>query len=93
MDNRLINLTQKHILVRLADALILINDIYGTNSDTGNLNVSLKRSDLAALASMTVANTIKILSSLVKEKLIEVNKRNIKIKNLKGLKELSVFGL
>lgn len=93
MDIRLVNLTQKHIRARLADSLILINDTYGTNSDTGNLNVSLKRSDLAALANMTTANVIKLLSSFVKEKLIEVDKRDIKIKKLKDLENLSIFGL
>lgn len=93
MDNRLINLTQKHIRARLADALIMIKEIYGINSATGLINVSLKRSDLAALSNMTMANAIKILSSFVKENLIEINRRDIKIKNLQGLRGLSVFGL
>lgn len=93
MDNRLVNLTQKHIRARLADALILIDDIYGIQVETGILNVSLKRSDLAAISHMTISNTIKLLSSFSKEKLIEVNKREIKILDMNGLKELSVFGL
>ncbi len=92
MDNRLFNLTQKHIRARLADALLMIHDIYGTNTKTGILNVSLKRADLAALANMTIANAIRLLSSFSKENLIEVNRRDIKIMDLKGLRDLSVFG-
>jgi CRP-like cAMP-binding protein len=90
-DNRIINLTQKHIRARLADALLMINEVYGT-CPLGILDISLKRSDLAALANVTTANTIRLLSSFVKEDLIEVNQRDIKIKNLKALKDISVFG-
>ncbi len=90
-DGRLVNLTQKHVRARLADALLLIKDIYGTNSITGNLNVTLKRSDLAALSSMTTPNAIRVLSSFKKEGLVDVNRQSIKIKNLKILKEISTF--
>ena len=93
MDKRLFNLTQKHIRARMADALLMIFEIYGTNADTGILNVSLKRADLAALANMATANAIRLLSSLAKENLIEVNRRDIKILDINGLKDLSVFGL
>lgn len=92
-DGRLVNLTQKHIRARLAEALLLINDIYGTNPISGILNVSLKRSDLAGLANMTTSNAIRVLSSFNKEKLVNVNHRNIKINDLKGLKYISNFGM
>lgn len=90
-DGRLVNLTQKHVRARLADALLLIKDIYGTNSITGNLNVTLKRSDLAALSNMTTPNAIRVLSSFKKEGLVDVNRQSIKIKKLKILKEISTF--
>jgi len=90
-DSRLVNLTQKHVRARLADALILIYDIYGTNSSTGNLNVTLKRSDLAGLSNMTTPNAIRVLSSFNKENFIDVNRQSIKINNLKILKEISTF--
>ena len=90
-DGRLVNLTQKHVRARLADALILINDIYGTNSSTGNLNVTLKRSDLAGLSNMTTPNAIRVLSSFNKKNLVDVNRQNIKITDLKALKEVSTF--
>ncbi|MCK5401929.1 MAG: Crp/Fnr family transcriptional regulator [Flavobacteriaceae bacterium] len=90
-DSRLVNLTQKHVRARLAEALLLINGIYGTNPRTGVLNVSLKRSDLASLANMTTANAIRVLSSFSKENLVDVNHRNIKINNLKVLKDISTF--
>ena len=91
-DDRLLNLTQKHVKARLAEALLLIHDIYGTNPNTGNLNVNLKRSDLAGLSNMTTPNAIRVLSSFNKENLVEVKNKNIKIIDLKALKEISTFG-
>ena len=87
----MINLTQKHIRARLADALLLVHDIYGISPDDGALNVLLKRADLAALANMATANAIRILSSFAKENLIGIRGRKIKINNLKALKEISVY--
>ena len=85
----MVNLTQKHIRARLAEALILIYEIYGTRPGTNNLNVSLKRSDLADLANMSTANAIRVLSNFNREKLVDINKRNIRINDLKALKFIS----
>ena len=90
-DGRLVNLAHKHVRARLAEALIMINDIYGTNTSTGNLNVTLKRSDLAGLSNMTTPNAIRILSSFNKENLVDVNRQYIKINKLKALKDISTF--
>jgi CRP-like cAMP-binding protein len=92
-DSRLVNLTQKHIRGRLAEALLLIHDVYGTNQKTGNLNVCLKRSDLAGLSNMTTANAIRVLSSFKKRNLVEVNHHNIKLIDLIVLKDISAFDL
>jgi len=91
-DLRIANLTHKHLRARLADALLLVNETYGTCPIKQTLNVHLKRADLAALANMTTANAIRVLSSFAKENIIETNRRNIKINNLKALQEISEFG-
>jgi len=90
-DSRLVNLNQKHVRGRLAEALLLIHDIYGTNQKTGNLSVYLKRSDLAGLSNMSTGNAIRVLSSFKKENLVEVNRQNIKIMDLNVLKDISAF--
>lgn len=91
-DQRMLTLTQKHLRGRLADALLLLQKEYGTLSDEATLDIQLKRADLAALANMTSANAIRILSFFVKEDLIETNRRQIKIKNFDGLTKLSQLG-
>jgi len=91
-DTRMLNLTQKHMRARMADALLLLYDEYGTLADNKTLNVKLKRADLAAMANMTVANAIRVLSLFTKEMLIETNKRQIKIKNMEGLNRVGQLG-
>ena len=88
-DERIVNLTQKHMRGRLAETLILLKDVYGLLADNESLTVSLKRSELASLSNMTTSNAIRVLSAFSKEKLIELDRRNIKIKNISGLKKIS----
>ena len=90
VETRMINLTQKHLRARLADALLLVEDIYGTAKD-GELNAVLKRADLAALANMTPANAIRVLSAFAKEHIIEINRRKIFVKNKKPPYEISLL--
>ena len=91
-DDRMLKLTQKHMRARMADALLLLYSEYGTLSDNNTLNVQLKRADLAAMANMTPANAIRVLSLFVKEGLIETNKRQIKINNIQSLRQISQLG-
>ena len=90
-DSSLVNMTEKHINARLAEALILINNVFRTNPSDGFLNVSLKRSELAGLSNMTTANAIRVLSYFTKAKLVEVVNRKIRIIDLKALKEISLL--
>ena len=87
-----INHAQKHMNGRLADALIMIQNVYGTNPDNGYLNASLKRAELAALANMTTANAIRVLSSFASENIVELQDRDIKLLDIQALQVLSLSG-
>ena len=91
-NERMLVLTQKHLRGRLADALLLLRKKYGYQSDNKTLAILLKRSDLAALANMTPANAIRILSDFTKDNLIETERRKIIIKDIEGLKKVSQLG-
>ncbi len=73
----LINLTQKHIRARLAEALLLINDNYGTHPNTGDLNVTLKRSYLAGLSNMTQSNVFRVFLLLTRKILLMLSKKKL----------------
>ncbi len=89
---RMLILTQKHLRGRLADALLLLHKQYGFLPDNKTLNIQLKRAELAALANMTAANAIRVLSVFAKENLIETNKRKIIIRDFDGLLRISQLG-
>ena len=91
-DTRIVNLTQKHIRGRLAEALIVLAEHYGFEDDGVTIRVYMAREDLANLSNMTTANAIRTLTAFVSEKLILVDGRQIKIINEPQLRKVSKFG-
>lgn len=91
-DTRIVNLTQKHIRGRLAEALIVLCENYGLEDDGSTLKIYMAREDLANLSNMTTANAIRTLSAFVSEKLIVVDGRRIRILNEPQLRKISKFG-
>lgn len=78
-DDRTVNLTQKHIRARLADALLFLKDSYGMEEDEQTLSTCLSREDLANIASMTTSNAIRTLSAFSSEGLIILDGKKIKL--------------
>lgn len=91
-DTKIVNLTQKHIRGRLADALLTLEDNYGLEDDDATLKIYMSREDLANLSNMTTSNAIRTLTAFVSEKLILVDGRRIKILNEAQLRKISKFG-
>lgn len=91
-DTKIVNLTQKHIRGRLAEALLLLADNYGLEDDKATIKIYMSREDLANLSNMTTANAIRTLSTFVNEKLIIVDGRRIKIINEPQLRKISKYG-
>ena len=91
-DTKIVNLTQKHIRGRLAEALILLVDNYGLEDDGETLNIYMALEDIANLSNMTTSNAIRTLSAFTTEKIITVDGRRIKILDYNTLKKISKFG-
>jgi len=91
-DERTVNLTQKHLRGRLAEALIFLEDTYGVEQDGYTLSIYLSREDLADLSNMTTSNAIRTLSSFANEKLIAIDGRKIKIIEDAELRKVSEMG-
>ena len=91
-DSRIVNLTQKHIRGRLAEALMVLRDNYGYEDDGATINIYMSREDLANLSNMTTSNAIRTLSAFVSEKLLIVDGRRIRIVNESALRKISRFG-
>lgn len=91
-DTRIVNLTQKHIRGRLAEALMLLREHYGYEDDDMTLRIYMGREDLANLSNMTTSNAIRTLTAFVNEHIIVVDGRKIKIVNEPALRKISRFG-
>ena len=90
---KIVNLTQKHIRARLAEALLVLRDNYGYEEDDNmTLKIYMAREDLANLSNMTTSNAIRTLSNFGSEKIIVVDGRKIKILNEPLLRKISKFG-
>jgi len=91
-DDRTINLTQKHIRGRLAEALMFLKDSYGLEEDGCTLSIYLSREELANLSNMTTSNAIRTLSTFANEHLIVTDGRKIKIIQEEQLRKISKMG-
>ena len=87
-----VNLTQKHIRGRLAEALLNLKQNHGVESDGKTLNIQISREDIANLSSMTTSNAIRTLSQFAQEKLIDVDGRRIQLLDEEELKRISRLG-
>lgn len=86
---RIVDLSQKTVKQRLAQALLYLQDQFGEDEDTGNLLLTLSREDLAAAIGTATESCIRLLSGLKKEGLITTHGKNIKIEDQSGLERLA----
>lgn len=91
-DERVVNLTQKHIRGRLAESLIFLIENYGLEEDGATISIYLSREDLANLSNMTTSNAIRTLSNFVDEHIIALDGRKIKIIDEEKLRKISKIG-
>ena len=91
-DQRVVNLTQKHVRGRLADSLLSLKESYGLEEDGATINIYLTREDLANLSNMTTSNAIRTLSTFVNEQIVAIDGRKIKIIDEERLRNISRIG-
>lgn len=91
-DARTVNLTQKHIRGRLAEALLILRENYGLEEDGATISIYLSREDLANLSNMTTSNAIRTLSNFVNEHVIAMDGRKLKIIDEDRLRKISKLG-
>jgi len=91
-EENTVNLTQKHIRGRLAEALLRLKDSFGFSDDNKTLAISTSREDLANLSNMTTSNAIRTLSTFAQEGLIHIDGRRISLLDEEQLKNVSKHG-
>ncbi len=86
-DNIIVNMAQKSVRQRLAEALIYIYTAFGTDED-GMLTVVLSREDYANIVGTATESVIRILSQFKKEGFIATKGKQIKVEDLTALKRV-----
>lgn len=85
------DLAQKPVRERLAESLLLLKDTFDLDEEK-NIQVKLSREELANIIGTATESVIRLLSEFKKDKLIEVDGRNIKLLNIPALtKTANIF--
>jgi len=81
-EQHLINIAQKTVKERIAEALLLLQTTFGFMEDNKSINVILTRSEIADIAGTTTETTIRTLAVLSNEGFIELKGKRIIIPNV-----------
>ncbi len=86
--NKIITLNQKNIRGRVAESLLYLSGMY--NSD--KFKMFITRKELGELSAISEENTVRLLTELKKEGIINVNGKEIEIVDKKLLTKISEVG-
>ena len=84
-ERRVVELAQKSVRERVAEALLVLKDTFGTESDGETLNIPLTREEIADIVGTAPESLIRMLSELKSNDVIETEGRRIRVKNMKAL--------
>ncbi len=84
-EQLLVNVTQKSVLERISEALVLLKNTFGCCEDEKTLSIALTRSEIADIAGTTTETTIRTLAQLSDKGLIKLTGKKIKIIDFKKL--------
>lgn len=88
-ENKARDMAYKSVPERLAELLLTLKDSFGEPTDSGDirLNIRLTREEMASLLGTTVETTVRNLTRFKQKKLIAFDKKDIILKNIRGLSE------
>jgi CRP/FNR family transcriptional regulator, polysaccharide utilization system transcription regulator len=80
-EHKMIDLAQKPVRERVAEALLYLKQTYGLAEDGKTINVTLSREDIANIVGTATETTIRLLSELKNDQVIGLNGKRISILN------------
>jgi CRP/FNR family transcriptional regulator len=84
-ESRMRNLAMMEVKGRIADALLELLTVFGTNKSK-YISLAVNRQDIAAYAGTTYETVFKFLRILIASKIISVNGKSIRINDVEKLK-------
>jgi CRP-like cAMP-binding protein len=86
-DDVIVNMSQKTVKQRIAEAFIYLKNNYGEN-DEGFLNLTLSREDIANVVGTATESAIRIISEFKKKGIIKTSGKKIGVIDEKQLQDL-----
>jgi CRP/FNR family transcriptional regulator len=86
-EDQIVHLAQKPVRERLAETLLILREVYGTEDGGGDapLNIKLSRNELAAVVGTATETLVRAIHDLKSENLIATEKKKIRILDVDGL--------
>lgn len=91
-EQKAMNMVQKQVRERIIETLLMLKDFFGVESDNATINTVLTRVSIGNIAGTTTETTIRVLSELHKNNLIDLVGKKIKILNQKELVQMVHLG-
>lgn len=88
-EERLIDVAQKPLIERVAESLLLLLQSFGYADDQQTIDLDITREELAGIVGAVPESTIRALSKLKSEGLIDVRRRHISILDRRGLADVA----
>ena len=77
-ESKIVQLAQKPVRERLAEALLFLRETYGLEDDGRTLGVQLSREEIANIVGTATESTIRLLSDFKREGLLELSGKKIR---------------
>lgn len=87
-EDKILSISQKTVKERIAETLIILYYEFG-HKENESIDVKLSRKDIGNIAGSTIETTIRTLSELKKEGLIEFNGKEIIVKDISALMNIA----
>jgi CRP/FNR family transcriptional regulator, polysaccharide utilization system transcription regulator len=91
-ERSIIRLAQKSVKERVAEALLVLRETFGTKTDGETINVTFTRDDLSTIVGTAPESVIRALGDFKREQLIATDGQNIAIRNHGGLAKAAKLG-
>lgn len=85
-EEQIVRLAQRPVRERLAEALIVLKETYGTeDGDNSTLNIRLSREELAGMVGTAIETLVRTIAEFKKENLIVTEKKKIRLLDIPAL--------
>lgn len=91
-EERVINMAQKTVIQRVAEAILILKECFGYEEDGKTINTTILRKEIASIAGTTTETTIRMITKLCEDKIIRSdNKKIVILDKARLLKVAAIF--